>query len=87
MQLAPIYPLIPLYFHANVGPGIKFPGRAARRLEESHIDSDVAIVSVFLGSQTCLAPAFNSSPPSTHTSSIKGLSPRIGAEQTISYLN
>ena len=56
MQLAPIYPLIPLYFHANVRPGIKFPGRAARRQEESHIDSDVAIVSVFLGFQTCLAP-------------------------------
>ena len=56
MQLAPIYPLIPLYFHANVRPGIKFPGRAARRQEESHIDSDVAIVSVFLESQTCLAP-------------------------------
>ena len=87
MQLAPIYPLIPLYFHANVRPGIKFPGRAARKLEESHIDSDVAIVSVFLGSQTCQPPAFTSSPPSTHTSSIKGLSPRIGAEQTISYLN
>ena len=86
MQLAPIYPLIPLYFHANVRPGIKFPGRAARRQEESHIDSDVAIVSVFLGFQTC-PPAFTSSPPSTHTSSIKGLSPRIGAEQTISYLN
>ena len=86
MQLAPIYPLIPLYFHANVRPGIKFPGRARRR-EESHIDSDVAIVSVFLGFQTYLAPAFTSSPPSTHTSSIKGLSPRIGAEQTISYLN
>ena len=88
MQLAPIYPLIPLYFHANVRPEIKFPGRAARRQEESHIDSDVAIVSVFLESQTeTWPPAFTSSPPSTHTSSIKGLSPRIGAEQTISYLN
>ena len=44
MQLAPIYPLIPLYFHANVHPGIKFP---CGRMGENRDDSDVAIVSCF----------------------------------------
>ena len=50
MQLAPIYPLIPLYFHANVGPGIKFPGRGGGGggIQLDRDDSDIAIVSVFL---------------------------------------